>query len=67
MEKITSFPLGSKFVRQSAELEAIEAKLRRPGISPNHREALTAHRQILSHAIDVTVQRIYRVEAFAAS
>jgi DNA polymerase II large subunit len=56
MEKITDLPLGGKFVRQSFELTAIEAKLRRPRLTTNRREALQAHRNILASAMARTME-----------
>lgn len=57
MEKVTDTPLGGKFLRQSAELAAIEAKLKRP-IPPNRRKALEGARVVLSGAIQRTMVAI---------
>ena len=58
MEKITDLPLGEKFVRQSSELTAINVKLDRGNLKPSHREALVAHRLIVSQAINRTLDRM---------
>ncbi len=58
MKDITDLPLGDKFYRQSRELSAIRAKLKRPKISAGHRDALMAHERILESAMERTQESI---------
>lgn len=58
MEKVTDSPLGLKFLRQSQELTAIEAKLDRGSLPPNRVEALKGQRIVAAAALNRTMTAI---------
>lgn len=58
MEKVTDLPLGRKFLRQSKELAAIDAKLGRRNISPNRASALKGAKIVVSSALNRTVSAL---------